>query len=69
MSFLYGDGLLGSMIQTAPATAPGKPWTVVTAADGTRVAVVSLLGRVFMRPVDCPWTAIDRVDGRTLMRA
>ncbi len=23
--------------------------------------VFSLLGRVFMRPVDCPWTAADRV--------
>lgn len=44
-----------------PAQAPGRGWTVVTAADGTRVAVISLLGRVFMRPVDCPWAAIDRV--------
>jgi 2',3'-cyclic-nucleotide 2'-phosphodiesterase len=44
-----------------PAAAPGKGWCVVTAADGTQVAVVSLLGRVFMRPVDCPWTAADRV--------
>ncbi len=46
-----------------PAAAPGKTWAVVAAADGTRVAVVSLLGRVFMRPVDCPWAAIDRVLG------
>jgi metallophosphoesterase (TIGR00282 family) len=44
-----------------PAAAPGKPWCVVTAADGTPVAVASLLGRVFMRPVDCPWAAADRV--------
>ena len=44
-----------------PASAPGKTWAIVTAVDGTRVAVVSLLGRVFMRPVDCPWAAIDRV--------
>jgi 2',3'-cyclic-nucleotide 2'-phosphodiesterase len=44
-----------------PASAPGKTWTVVPTADRTPVAVVSLLGRVFMRPVDCPWTAIDRV--------
>jgi 2',3'-cyclic-nucleotide 2'-phosphodiesterase len=44
-----------------PAAAPGKTWCVVPAADGTPVAVVSLLGRVFMRPVDCPWTAADRV--------
>ena len=44
-----------------PASAPGKPWAVVTARDGTKVAVVSLLGRVFMKPVDCPWAAVDRV--------
>jgi 2',3'-cyclic-nucleotide 2'-phosphodiesterase len=44
-----------------PASAPGKTWCVVPAADGTKVAVISLLGRVFMRPVDCPWAAADRV--------
>ena len=44
-----------------PSKAPGKTWCVVSAADGTQVAVVSLMGRVFMRPVDCPWTAADRV--------
>jgi metallophosphoesterase (TIGR00282 family) len=46
-----------------PPSAPGKTWAVVPAADGTQMAVVSLLGRVFMRPVDCPWAAIDRVLG------
>lgn len=46
-----------------PAAALGRAWTIVAAQDGTRVAVVSLLGRVFMRPVDCPWAAIDRVLG------
>jgi len=44
-----------------PAEAPGRPWTVVTAANGLPVAVFSLLGRVFMRPVDCPFSAADRV--------
>jgi metallophosphoesterase (TIGR00282 family) len=44
-----------------PASAPGRPWVVVQAADGVQVAVVSLLGRVFMRPVDCPYAAADRV--------
>ncbi len=44
-----------------PATAPGRQWAVVTARNGQQVAVLSLLGRVFMRPVDCPWTAADRV--------
>jgi metallophosphoesterase (TIGR00282 family) len=44
-----------------PASAPGKTHAIVKTADGTPVAVISLLGRVFMRPVDCPWTAADRV--------
>jgi len=44
-----------------PADAPGKDLMILTARDGTGVAVVSLLGRVFMRPVDCPWQAVERV--------
>ena len=44
-----------------PASAPGRGWTVVNSAAGIPVAVISLMGRVFMRPVDCPWTAVDRV--------
>jgi metallophosphoesterase (TIGR00282 family) len=44
-----------------PTAAPGRTWAVVKAASGQRVAVFSLLGRVFMRPVDCPFSAADRV--------
>lgn len=44
-----------------PAQAPGRDLALVTARNGVSVAVVSLLGRVFMRPVDCPWAAVDRV--------
>ncbi len=44
-----------------PPAAPGRTWTIVTAANGVDVAVISVLGRVFMRPVDCPWRAVDRV--------
>jgi len=44
-----------------PDSAPGHDHMVVQARDGTNVAVLSLLGRVFMRPVDCPWAAADRV--------
>ena len=44
-----------------PEQAPGRPWTVVEADDGTPVCVFSLLGRVFMKPVDCPFQAADRV--------
>jgi 2',3'-cyclic-nucleotide 2'-phosphodiesterase len=44
-----------------PAAAPGSEVAIVEARNGVRVAVVSLLGRVFMRPVDCPFQAADRV--------
>jgi metallophosphoesterase (TIGR00282 family) len=44
-----------------PAEAPGRDQAILKARDGTSVAVISLLGRVFMRPVDCPWKAADRV--------
>jgi len=44
-----------------PAAAPGQPWIVVPSRDGHEVAVISLMGRVFMRPVDCPFAAADRV--------
>jgi metallophosphoesterase (TIGR00282 family) len=44
-----------------PAEAPGRCWTVVTTAQGIQVAVFSLLGRVFLRPVDCPFQAAQRV--------
>ena len=44
-----------------PAHAPGRDVAIVIARNGVRVAVMSLLGRVFMRPVDCPFQAADRV--------
>jgi hypothetical protein len=44
-----------------PPQAPGREFAVVPARNGVPVAVISLLGRVFMRPVDCPWAAADRV--------
>jgi hypothetical protein len=44
-----------------PPGTPGEGWRVVRAADGTEVAVVSLLGRVFMKEADCPFRAADRV--------
>lgn len=44
-----------------PPDAPGPDHIVVTTDDEQPVAVISLLGRVFMRPVDCPFRAVDRV--------
>ena len=44
-----------------PRQAPGRDFGRALARDGTPAAVVCLLGRLFMRPVDCPFQAIDRV--------
>lgn len=48
-----------------PAAAPGADFSVVKAANGVDVLVFSLLGRLFMRPVDCPWTRADRLLNET----
>lgn len=44
-----------------PADSPGPDLALVEARDGTLVAVFSVLGRTFMKPVDCPFRAADRV--------
>lgn len=44
-----------------PADAPGKDYAVVQTSSGISVAIISLIGRVFMKPVDCPFAAVDRV--------
>jgi metallophosphoesterase (TIGR00282 family) len=44
-----------------PLDAPGRQFALATARDGTRMAAICLLGRTFMRPVDCPFRAVDRV--------
>ena len=42
--------------------APGKEYAICCTRSGHRVAVVSLLGRMFMKPTaDCPFAAVDRV--------
>jgi metallophosphoesterase (TIGR00282 family) len=52
-----------------PSQAPGRPYALTTLPDGTPVAAFCLLGRTFMRPVDCPFQTADRIlkelDGRT----
>jgi len=42
-----------------PDKAPGRGWTIVTDTHGVEIAVVNLLGRVFMKPVDCPFSAVE----------
>jgi 2',3'-cyclic-nucleotide 2'-phosphodiesterase len=44
-----------------PPDAPGAEFAVATARNGVRAAALCVLGRTFMRSVDCPFRAADRV--------
>jgi 2',3'-cyclic-nucleotide 2'-phosphodiesterase len=52
-----------------PVDSPGPELSLATARDGTLVAVFTVLGRTYMRPVDCPFRAaeriLDRIGGET----
>jgi 2',3'-cyclic-nucleotide 2'-phosphodiesterase len=44
-----------------PAAAPGRDFAILSTRQQVNVAIFTLLGRVFMPPVDCPFQAADRV--------
>jgi metallophosphoesterase (TIGR00282 family) len=44
-----------------PPDAPGREFAIATARDGSVVAAMCVMGRTFMRSVDCPFRAADRV--------
>jgi metallophosphoesterase (TIGR00282 family) len=44
-----------------PTESPGAEVVLVEAKDGTPVGVFTVLGRTYMRPVDCPFRAADRL--------
>jgi len=44
-----------------PEEGVGRQWSTVAARDGTQVAFFCLLGQLFMKPVDSPYRAADRV--------
>lgn len=60
--FVSTIGQLPNIVRPAnwPASAPGKGWCIVS-TPLFRFAVVNLIGRVFMNPVDCPFLAADRI--------
>lgn len=43
-----------------PEAAVGRGWTVVETRNGVPVAVILLQGRTFLRPIDCPFAAVER---------
>jgi len=43
-----------------PKTSPGSGMGIFSPASGKKIAVINLLGRVFMDPVDCPFQAAEK---------
>jgi metallophosphoesterase (TIGR00282 family) len=43
-----------------PSGTPGRGAAMIDAKNGARVLVMNLLGRIFMDPLDDPFTAVDR---------
>jgi 2',3'-cyclic-nucleotide 2'-phosphodiesterase len=60
ISLLETDDRVGKPANFPP-DAPGRDYVMAPAKDGTVVAAFSVLGRTFMRSVDCPFRAADRV--------
>jgi hypothetical protein len=52
-----------------PASSPGRGLTVLPAADGTPVAVVNLMGQLFMEPAHGPFEVVDDVVADARRRA
>jgi metallophosphoesterase (TIGR00282 family) len=44
-----------------PASAPGRDVAVLRTRQQVNVAIFTLVGRVFMPPVDCPFQAAERI--------
>jgi metallophosphoesterase (TIGR00282 family) len=44
-----------------PSDSPGQDLSLVTSRAGTPVAIFTVLGRTYMKPVDCPFRAADRI--------
>jgi metallophosphoesterase (TIGR00282 family) len=40
--------------------APGRGWTVRETAAGHKIAIINVIGQVFMGTWDCPFAAVDR---------
>jgi len=49
--------------------AAGKDFAVYHTGKGVRVGVITLIGRVFMKPADCPYAKIDSLIGKIEQQA
>jgi 2',3'-cyclic-nucleotide 2'-phosphodiesterase len=52
-----------------PDGAPGREFALAPSSDGTPVAAITIMGRTYMRPVECPYQTADRVLSQVGKRA
>jgi len=44
-----------------PEGDPGKGWNIYTISDNIKIAVINLMGRVYMPLLDCPFRTADKI--------
>lgn len=60
-TYLEGSDRILRPINYPKGTTPGKGYTIVESRKGVKVGVISAQGRVFMPPIDCPFTRIAEI--------
>jgi metallophosphoesterase (TIGR00282 family) len=60
VDYIEGEARLLRPANFPPGT-PGVGWGRFTSASGVDVAVINLIGRVFMDAVDCPFQAVESI--------
>jgi hypothetical protein len=55
--FIHGINLVENVVRPAnyPPGSPGADRIIYETGDGRKVAVINLLGRIYMDPIDCPF--------------
>jgi len=51
------------------ANAAGRDYAIYQTGRGVSVAVIPLIGRIFMKPADCPYAKIDSILSRVAQQA
>jgi metallophosphoesterase (TIGR00282 family) len=68
MNYIDGDTRLLRPINFPEGT-PGKGFGIYEARDGKKVMVINAMGRLYMDPLDDPFSAIEKVLSKTIMGA
>lgn len=60
-TYLDGNNKILRPLNYPEKGTPGKGYTILESRQGIKVGVISAQGRVFMSPIDCPFTRISEV--------